>query len=323
MFAAAKPRLCLLPLAAAVALASIYMLSSHRQQDDRLSTAQPDGVKLAEISPEESRSVAQVFALRFPPLRPYTHTRVLSAEPQDCYPEPTSPLTLRLIAEGNSLRVESDASTQWLKITTWIASRVRQPDGHHHPVRPILLCYEAGSPEAPVIYMQMIELDLIAGTLDLIPCSVTPEEYAHLTVQDYSTPDTPELPAKIEGDSVQRQMLNLLYALAYIDSPEQAEALSDILPGLAYTLSRKIPRPLNPWPRNWGNYEAFARDTARELTRTLVHLQENDCFGSEKLAAFINSPIFGIIFGERFTRIPGEKVQEEPIPFIQVNEKNE
>lgn len=191
----------------------------------------------------------------------------------------------------------------------------RQPNGKRHLIRHILLsCEKPGHDEQtpPTVFLQQFEIDIALGSVDPIPCS-TPERYRALPARDYQSLAPTTLPAKINGGPLRQDMLRLLYGMASIDTPGAAQALTSRLTNLAWQLVNKVPAPEKPWPSCWGEAEEDARSIALALTPTLVYLQENDCFKCAPLASFINSIVFGRIFGERFTRMPHEPVQEEPI----------
>lgn len=182
----------------------------------------------------------------------------------------------------------------------------RHPDGLRHPLRHIQLIYEfyykqSSKPVAAV--RQMLELDLMMRTVDFIPQGdeEVPPEYAGMTASMYQTPWRGELPAKIDADPVPASMLRIVYALAAIESQEQAEAAAGALVAFADQLVHFEPYPAAPWPGNWGDYATDAREAARLLTPSLVYLQEKECFHSAALASFINSSAFEIIFGTRFS----------------------
>ena len=196
--------------------------------------------------------------------------------------------------------------------------RRRQPSGEYHVIRHILLsCIVPIHDEAkaPTIYLQQIEVDTQAGTVDLIPC-MTPARYAQLPARDYRTLTNSGLQEKYNGAPIRRDMLRLLYAIAAIDSPLQAATAANELDTFAWDLAKRAPEPKKDWPHNWGQYAEDAQEIAKELTPTLIYLQEHNCFDSEELADFINGSAFGAIFGDSFTDAPHTRTQEEPIEFV-------
>lgn len=196
--------------------------------------------------------------------------------------------------------------------------RRRQPSGKIHIIRHILLSCEApveDNDKAPTIFLQQIELDIEAGSADLIPCN-TPMRYAQLPARDYRTISPTSLNEKYNGSPIHRDMLRLLYAIAAIDSPVLAATSAHELYAFAWELAGKAPAPDKEWPLNWGDEAENVRAIARELTPTLVYFEKNNCFDCEELADFINSDAFGRIFGESFTEMPHERTQEEPIEFV-------
>ena len=195
----------------------------------------------------------------------------------------------------------------------------RQPDGTWHTLRHILLMATVATDRAPVHFLQQLELDLTAGTADPMPCDVPPE-WAGEHERRFQSIAPTGLPEKCSGSPIQRDMKRLVYAIAAIDSPAHAQAAAGELLSFAGILARKAPAPGTPWPRNWEDYADDARSAAAMLTPTLVYLQENNCFESADLAAFINSTIFSIIFGHRFLQNTQEPLQHEPIDYVPTDE---
>lgn len=195
----------------------------------------------------------------------------------------------------------------------------RQPGGERHTLRHILLIATVTTDQEEVHFLQQLELDLTAGTADPVPCDI-PQEYAALSARRFQSLAPSDLPEKCSGSPIQRDMKRLVYAIAAIDSPAHAQAAAGELLSFAGILARKAPDPGSAWPHNWEDYADDARSAAAMLTPTLVYLQENNCFESADLAAFINSPIFGLIFGHRFTQNAQEPLQQEPIDYVSTNE---
>ena len=198
----------------------------------------------------------------------------------------------------------------------------RQPSGKTHTIRHILLCCEQPGPHGNIVYLQTLEVDAELGSVDIIPCGATPPRYAALLpARDYHSAAPTGLPEKFNGSPLRRDMLRLLYSMAAINSPAMAQAATPQIYAFAWQLAGRAPRPGSPWPACWGDDAENARLAARYLTPTLVYLQENDCFGCQALADFINNALFSRIFGETFTdttHMPEAPLQETPIKYIKV-----
>lgn len=215
---------------------------------------------------------------------------------------------------GSLLAARQGSAPEW-RAELLSSFERRQPGGKRHTIRRILLSAEQRGAHGSTVYLQLLEVDATLGSVDLLPCGgATPARYAALRpVQDYSSAAPSGLPEKYNGPPLRRDMLRLLYAMAALDSPSMAAQGAPEIAAFAWQLAARVPMPHSPWPHCWGGAAEDAREIARRLTPTLVFLQENDCFGCQALADFINSPLFARIFGESFTEPPAAPVQEEPI----------
>lgn len=294
-----------------------------------LGVAQPGArtqqIILAELPTEEAELAPVRFSLYFPRHQPLNYTCVLSATPQESYPEP-------LGEEAPLVQIESEAGQLKALITLppgvsereflYHAEQVghlrrRQPSGQVHTLRHILLsCEQEQENGEKRIYLLQLELDLAARTADIVPCSI-PKRYDELIAQHYQSLAPAPMHGKYSSaEAIPRDMSLLLHATAAIETPQQAEASAGELLSFTWRLARRAPEPHKPWPHNWGEYAEAARSAAEEITRTLIYLQEHDCFGCARLADYINSAAFGAVFGNTFTRLPSERVQESPIEYV-------
>lgn len=277
-------------------------------------------LKLTELSPEEQTSGALNALVELPGGSPINHTRVLSPEPLETYPtlqDEISPI-FELFVEGNTLSVRismqksSALSCSAEQVST---TRRRQPDGSVHTLRHILLSCTQTKDGKQITWQQQLELDLAANTADPMPCTRHDATADERVVQDYQSGAPNSLPEKHQGAAIPRRFSMLVHAIAAIDSPELAAETPDLV-AFTWQLVSMAPELNKPWPATWGEYEATAQAAAAALAPTLVYLQENNCFDNGDLAAFINSPAFGIVFGERFIVPSRERVQDQPIEFI-------
>ena len=281
---------------------------------------QSDEMQLATLTPIEQHGGEFSIHLTLPAEQPANHTRVLSAAPLEGYPtlQEGEPVSFKITAKGDQLTVcISKPQSADLSCTVEQVAIIhrRQPDGSVHPLRHILLSCAQGEGEAQKIWQQQVELDLAARTADPAPCAPPAPHLAALARQDYQSAAPCDLPEKHRGSPLQRRLSMLVHAVAAVDSPELAAAAPELL-AYAWQLARMAPEPRLPWPANWGDHEADARAAAEAITPTLIYLQERNCFDNGDLAAFINSPAFGVIFGDRFTARSTERLQEQPIEFI-------
>ena len=247
---------------------------------------------------------------------------------------PDVELPVQLHFHGGNLRVEmAPASPHADAVAACRADQVRvfrrrQPNGRYHTLRHIRIACEVPQPDAsPLRFLHEFEVDAAAGTVDLVPCEV-PREWESMIPCHYNSLAPSGLPEKCSGSPIQRDMSRLVHALASIDSAVSAQMAAGELMSFAGVLASAAPAPGTPWPNNWGYYAPDARRAARDITATLVFLQENNCFDSAELAAFVNSLIFTAIFGHRFSGSDGDvadavaDIEYVPVDDIQAEQES-
>lgn len=262
------------------------------------------------------------FRVEFPAEFPLNGTRVLSAAPLPHYPSPPAAAVYDICAAAGSITADiSGAGSATCTAEVLGSIRRRQPSGAEHTLHYLLLAYETTAEDgSPCIYLQQLEVDPTARTADPVACITTPPRYRHLTAQDYHTLTSGAMPEKHGGSPIQRRMSMLLHATAAINSPQMAAAAAPELRGFAARLIHEAPHPAAPWPDCWGEHAPDARSAAARITPTLLYLRANNCFDSEELASFLNSPDFGKIFGDRFTAHSNEHLQDTPILYTPIPE---
>lgn len=312
-----KQLLLAIPLFALVVYAVCRLLSGG-------DAAAPDPrTLLGELSPEEMQNGGSIrFCIDFPAERPASGTIVLSPEAPEGYPRPANSegCTIAIATDSGKLfaTIPQTPGTEY-SVTQLCLTPRRQPDGSVHPLRQILLrCKTQAQSGVPVEYLLQLEVDTIAHTADVTDCTAWPQLQGERHMRQYSSLAPTGLPEKHSGSYIQRRLSRFVHALAAIDTPESAQKYGRALREYAWELAHEAPYPVQPWPRCWGEHADDARAAAGLITPTLLFLKENNCLDSADLAALINSAPFGIIFGDRFTAHPDERMQEEHIHFIPV-----
>lgn len=276
----------------------------------------PAGVvefKLGELSPTETRRGEYSIPFTWSLNPPLNNACVINADVSEL---PEFEEKLDIIVGSKELSVEFAPAPQLSDdIRPVFSAKLirsferRRPSGKRHMIRHILLICKLPAPadEQHRYILQQIELDAALGTAELVPCI----PFAAASVQHHHSLEPSGLPELYGSAPIPRDMRRIVYALAAVDSPELAQTAAEELLVFADRLARKAPAPGTPWPHNWGEYAEDARAAAAQLVPTLVYLQDNDCFDSGDLAAFINSTIFSVIFGQRFHTLPAERLQDD------------
>ncbi len=194
----------------------------------------------------------------------------------------------------------------------------RMPNGREHILYHIVLLCDVSvqppfwQPAIRTLAMQELVLDPVDSAADLSPHPDPAHAYAPwvegrpFPIQPVAglppyrliSSNSPSgLPERYCGSPRQRQLTRIVYTMADFVSSAQVRLL---LPGLersARELAGLLPEPGEPWPQCWGGEAAMARQLSQRLAPVLSYLQENDCFGSQALADFINGEDFGKLFG--------------------------
>lgn len=181
-------------------------------------------------------------------------------------------------------------------------SLLRMPNGGTHIQYHFALAAEISitpswwQQEKKLILLQELIVDPTDKAADLVTPRV-PASMAHLPVQQVVSGKAAALPARFCGTAAEQALERYLFRMATLRS---AEAVADQLPMLqskAEELAELYTDPELPWPDCWGRAADKAQENARRVIPILQQLQEEDCYGSQELADFINSPLFARIFG--------------------------
>lgn len=191
--------------------------------------------------------------------------------------------------------------------------RLRTADGSMHVKRMLMLvCQAQVMPSwwgeiTSTSLLQVIMLDMTDGTADLI----NPQNMGLGTKGELLLSMAPSgLPARYNGSACRRELLLLHDALCSVSSPLEARQVAEHLNIQGQRVVTQYAAPELEWPHNWGNDAETAEEIHKSIIPTLQFLQEQDCFGSQELADFINGPVFGAIFGESFVS-PEDKQQAQ------------
>ena len=180
---------------------------------------------------------------------------------------------------------------------------IRTADGSTHTKRLFMLrCRAQIVPSwwgkvVSTCVVQVMMVDVIDGTADLLnPQNLGLGAGGELVVSMSSS----GLPERYSGSACRRELLLLHDALCSVDSPLMARKVAAHLAAQGQRVVSLYAVPELEWPHNWGNDAETAQQIHESIIPTLLFLQQRDCFGSPELADFINGPVFGAIFGERF-----------------------
>lgn len=145
---------------------------------------------------------------------------------------------------------------------------------------------------------QTLLIDGMDGCIDLVPMKKQAAGKPRLSI--ISTIPS-GLPERYAGTATEREMQRILDTLACIRTTALAK---DCVPWLLLHTRELVTSQENPtasWPHCWGAAADMAQRLSYRVIPTLIYLQENNCFGSQELADYINSPLFSKLFGEDFT----------------------
>lgn len=181
-------------------------------------------------------------------------------------------------------------------------SLLRMPNGGTHQQYHFILAAEISltpafwQQEKRLILLQELIVDPTDKAADLVTPKV-PESMAQLPVQQVVSGKTAALPARFCGTAAEQALERYLFRMATLRSAETVAAQLPLLQDKAQELAELYCDAELPWPDCWGRAAAKAQENARRVIPILQYLQEADCYGSQELADFINSPLFARIFG--------------------------
>lgn len=185
-------------------------------------------------------------------------------------------------------------------------SHLRMPNGRVHPQ--YHLCLMAELTLTPCFWqkprrlflLQEMQVDITDRAADIIHTEVPrfPGVPANIPVQQVITAMQAPLPTRFCGSYAEQGLERHLLRLAQI---ADRDSLAQQLPFLrkeAEELTAVYADPTKPWPDCWGDAAEKAEQNARRVIPVLLRLQEAECYESDELADFINSPLFSRLYGE-------------------------
>lgn len=199
------------------------------------------------------------------------------------------------------------------------------PDGQIHVEYNIfLLCEVTVTPSfwgKPVhtFAVQNLMVDVMDASVDVTAPMIPAHFKDKLAYRKLENGVAPKLPSRYCGSPAEQGMTQVLYMLSDIRVPFSAGFQAEKVRALAEKTVNRYADASKPWPDCWGADAGVAERLAQRVVPTLIRLQEKECYKSQPLADFINSPTFARIFGESFKDLPAPRVQEEPIPFEAVS----
>lgn len=195
------------------------------------------------------------------------------------------------------------------------------PDGQIHVEYNIfLLCEVTITPSfwgKPIhtFAIQNLMVDIMDASVDVTAPKIPARFGKDLPYKKLEQGAVAKLPSRYCGSPAEQGMTQVLYMLSDIRVPFSAGFQAEKVRALAEKTVSLYADASKPWPDCWGDDADVARRLSQRVVPTLLRLQEKDCYKSQPLADFINSPVFARIFGESFPDSPTPKVQEEPIEF--------
>ncbi len=181
-------------------------------------------------------------------------------------------------------------------------SALRMPNGGIHPQHHFTLAAEikltpcflkAGK---SIILLQELVIDPKDNAADLVRPTV-PRSMAHLAVQEVLRGKETALPTRFCGTAAEQEMEHLLFRLAQMAAPADVADRLALIQSKAQELVDIHADLSQPWPQCWGSAAGKAEENAQRIIPLLQRFQEADCYGSQELADFINSPLFSRIYG--------------------------
>lgn len=211
--------------------------------------------------------------------------------------------------------------SKWAHLrATWVVgigdvSYVRRPNGSRHAEYQLhLSCNIERTPcfwQEPQreMFVQFITVDVADEAADLGTALLAAADSPFFSeFSPGTTGPAAQLPARYCESPVSNALLRLLHTLAAC-TPETHEQLTPRLVNGAAQLARFATQA--PWPDCWGNSADMARTIAYRVGPTLEFIAENECFGNQQLADFINGEHFSRIFGDKFADSKSSDINAE------------
>lgn len=245
-----------------------------------------------------------------------TASLLLSTCEQPEVPQRCPKHELHLFVDGNKLQLEETPSLEadedeskehvgFLYEPSFLQpTLLRMPDGSTHPQYHLLLRqtmtrqpYFREAEEA--VALTELVIDPLDGTVDIvmpdIPAGI---DKTHYPVQRVCrAKQEPALPSRFCGTETEQSLQRYLFLVVSMHNAESARRL---LPAVIVRGQKLVDSACDaekPFPECWGVATDTARDNHRRILPYLLRLRELDCFELPELADFINSPLFGQLFG--------------------------
>lgn len=246
-----------------------------------------------------------------------TQSLLLSTCEQPEVPRRCPKHELHLFVDGDKLRLEEKPSLEadedeskeqvgFLYAPSFRQTTLlRMPDGSTHPQYHLLLRQEMTrqpyfrDAEKAIALTELV-IDPLDGTVDV----VTPDVPMDVTEQDYPVrrlcraQNAPALPTRFCGTETEQSLQRYLFLVAAMHNAETARRLLPAVIARGQKLVDSACATDKPFPECWGEAADTARANHRRILPYLLRLRETDCFGLPELADFINSPLFGQLFGD-------------------------
>lgn len=224
--------------------------------------------------------------------------------------------TVRITADGTALRAELEPrfgaqEEGWehvgfnCRATFLPATILRMPDGGVHPQYHLLLEQDMSfrapfQKEEHALALTELVIDPLDGTVDVVLPDIPQEKrktMPQVTAIAHAQHD-PQLPARFCGTETEQRLQRYLFLVVSMHHAESTRRLLPSVIARGEKLMETDCAPDKPFPECWGDAQETALANHRRILPYLRRLQALDCFGIPELADFINSPLFGRLFGE-------------------------
>lgn len=223
---------------------------------------------------------------------------------------------IRLTTNGPMVTIRSEPTVSageklWEKLGFCYEEKVlpttllRMPDGSVHPQYHLLLQLEMSyrslfhRNERAVALTELV-IDPIDGTVDVVAPDMPSDKDKQLPHVRAVTQaqHVLQLPTRFCGSETEQSLQRYLFLVASMHNAESARRLLPTVMARGQKLVDTACDTDQDFPACWGEAADTARENHRRILPYLQRLQELDCFELPELADFINSPLFGHLFGD-------------------------
>lgn len=242
---------------------------------------------------------------------------VLADTPEPSLPAECPAWRLHITAEGGSLSINGEEIASPMgnpvhrigvhtSATFLPATLLHMPDGTIHPQYHLLLRAEMQSRdwllrgERCIILTELV-LDPHDGTADTVRADVPAEDARELPYRRDFYEETPTgLPTRFCGSAPEQALQRYLYLLCAMHHAESVRRLLPVVRSRGQLLVDTYADNDKSFPECWGCAAETAEENHRRILPYLLRLRDCECFDSAELADFINSPLFGRLFGDEW-----------------------